>query len=274
MTIIYGKRTGIVIASKRERYTLRKDDELWKFSPGLYSMSGNSFSEYMNIMKDKGINYSEVHTTRNAYYSDTAFMRACVEKTGGKLFYDGVIDGSDIVGDLCNHVEQFCGTKAPTKISFDAVIVTGYQKINLGQGLSSTSGYDKDQDGLSNWEEVNTDLLSWNMDGSIDLPTLKYCYENYPESTYVKEGLDRFCIEKTEGIPSSDAFKAFEQYMNGVKILPIRSNPCEKDSDGDGYSDIEDIKPLNRCNNGRRIIDLCQLSVEYVILILIHFQAL
>lgn len=220
----------------------RKDSRKFVFylPTAIHRMPVTSFNDYMNRMKSSGIRYSEVHNVQEAYGSNTAYMKKCMEDTGGKLFFDNYPEDNELSTEL---YEYIVNTEQKEIVPvYGAVIATGYKKIYLGEPLCSTSNYDKDKDGLTNWEEVNTDLITWNIDGSIELPTLKYCYENYPESTYVKEGLDRFQNKFIEGKPTSDAYKAFNAYMGSIKILPIRSNPCEKDSDGDGYSDKVEVK--------------------------------
>ena len=165
-----------------------------------------------------------------------------MEKTGGRFFSFGEVYWEEKIPELYRErIEKFSAAEPQTV--FKGIVATGYRTITLGKPLSSTSGWDSDNDGLTDWEEVNTDLLIWNRDGSITLPTLKYCVENYSEDSYVIAGLERFKRDVMQnGVPSNIYEEYFDNIMADTRILPIHSHPGMRDTDGDRYNDYAETR--------------------------------
>jgi hypothetical protein len=103
---------------------------------------------------------------------------------------------------------------------------------------------------------VDTDKIDWEADGTILLPTISNCLE-FADKAYAEDGLERFKSDQwVPGMPTS-IFEVYLDYiLNKTKILPIISDPTDVDTDGDGYTDDVDPRPL--------ISDLRRYSIERI----------
>lgn len=128
----------------------------------------------------------------------------------------------------------------------------GLTTIKLNQPLTDGSDEDYDNDGLSDWDEVNTNLI-YNMYAknnhsytpvikSSYLPTLADCKAYYTDISsqkiYVENGYETFEKYmrnelKDDGVAEED----IDEEIAKVRLLPINSNPADADSDGDGFFD-------------------------------------
>ena len=148
---------------------------------------------------------------------------------------------------------------------YKVISSTGLTTIKLDKPLTKDSGIDTDYDGLSDWDEVNTDLIikifaekhtgeSWLQSGNLKistyaLPTFGELRHAYNDLFYVQNGLAKW-LQDNDG--SGDPYKE----VDCKKVLPIISSPVDVDSDGDGYWDciendlekppytIQDAQPL------------------------------
>ncbi len=205
---------------------------------GITNIGFYHFRESLAEMAERGICYSELHDSTSPYMIYTGELRSFVEKTGGRFFsMSNPYWETEILEFYRNRIEEFLAGKPQTV--FKGITATGYRTIILEAPLSSTGGCDSDRDGLTDWEEVNTKLLIWNCDGSITLPTLLYCVENYSEDSYVVVGLERFKKDVTQhGVPSNIYEEYIRHVMANTQILPIHSHPRRVDTDGDGILDF------------------------------------
>jgi|GEM_PF-3192476 len=126
----------------------------------------------------------------------------------------------------------------------------GENNVYLDAMPSATSNIDTDGDGLTDWEEIDIaflKLLGKYNNGTITLPTMLECLETKNSLNYVTEWtaiLDVTLINELKlKNYLADKVKALEALLN-VKVLPIKSNPASKDSDGDGILDPNDVYPL------------------------------
>ncbi len=209
---------------------------------GVMEMSPSNFANYMLTMFHYGINYSEVHDCDKAYAGYTYFMEKQINLTGGKLF-SLETSTSGMIDDFPDHVRECMSRRAVPQTKFGAIVATGYETITLLKPLSIWGESDTDNDGLTDWEEVNTDLLLWRTDGSIQLPTLEFCIENFCEDSYVVSGLNRFkeeILTGASGVPTNTYDEFIASRLKSIRILPIHSNPVAEDSDGDLVSDFEE----------------------------------
>ncbi len=115
--------------------------------------------------------------------------------------------------------------------SFEALVGTKWKKIKLDGILNANNGINSDTDSLTDWQEVNTNLLKLNNDGSYELPTLMETLE-YSDLLSILDAMVRW-----KGTP-------YEYPIGNIwnhKVLPILSDPTEEDSDGDEF--VDDIDP-------------------------------
>lgn len=126
----------------------------------------------------------------------------------------------------------------------------GWTTIKLKNPLTEGSNEDYDKDGLSDWKEVNTNLI-YTMYAknnhsytpvikSSYLPTLADCKSYYTninnQKIYVESGYEIF-INKNAGMYYHGDKEAAYAELSKLKILPIFSDPTKPDSDGDRIPD-------------------------------------
>jgi len=134
-------------------------------------------------------------------------------------------------GTIYNHIYN---NTMPAEKKLNAILATGLEEVILDEPLSD-SDIDTDEDGLRDWDEVDTqsELIKWNTDGSIVLPTFKDCIDKKGEDLfYVKEGLERFFGDN----PGNPYYNVYY-----TEVLPIVSDPTDEDGDEDFLSDYDEI---------------------------------
>lgn len=104
--------------------------------------------------------------------------------------------------------------------TYDIFVPTKWKTITLDGELNAVNLIDTDSDSLTDWEEVNTDLLLWHDDGSFELPT-------FTVSAYMVN-----CSRYNTPI-----YDFLKYDTPPIKYLPILSDPTEEDSDGDDLYD-------------------------------------
>ncbi len=121
--------------------------------------------------------------------------------------------------------EHFDKKVSQKRLKYTIILPTNWKTITLEDELSSDNNIDTDKDGLTDWEEVDVEKLILNDDGSFDLPV----------------------ITVNEILLNMSRFRAFEEYVPSdltIHYLPVISDPTQKDSDGDGINDDEEIRPI------------------------------
>ena len=205
---------------------------------GNTSVQSNYFSQ-LELCKRNNIIYSEVYSPYYAYIDPSygEMVEAAVEKTQGVIIRTGSTSGEEI----WNHLSKYVPTE---KVEYKAIIASGWQTITLDAPLDPENGVDTDGDTLLDWDEVDVDneLLVWNADGSVELPTIHECMMS-GKPVYVERGLDR--IIGAEGIPSDAAGEMVAMMIYTYRIMPINSDPTSVDSDKDEYVDSIDSFPLH-----------------------------
>lgn len=130
---------------------------------------------------------------------------------------------------------------------------TGRTDVKLDEKLNKHSGTDTDLDSLSDWDEVNVDLILKCMDGNPEypfpvnkntntiqndwLPRYTDLYGKYSDQTYLQNGLEQWIRKNASGGNPHVNIK-------DIRILPIHSNPVDADGDNDGVIDPYDSEPL------------------------------
>ena len=181
--------------------------------------------------------------------------------TGGKNFkYTGYV-GEDIADYIISY-----HTPNTYRIISNPKMVSGanYKHITLGSPITNeyneiskkiktfslfrnnyVDNYvDTDKDGLLDLEEIryafndSTDVISWDEEGNVLLPTIKDCLQFKHGKKYVESQLQKY-----------------DFLDNFVRILPVYSDPTVVDSDGDNVNDYLDAKPLKEFSDNYIIVD-------------------
>lgn len=198
---------------------------------GSTDVGSNYFSE-LDACSKLSINYSEI-MPEGWHYLSSAYGKRVAEaiaKTGGVTFrYNSTTTTEAVYKHICEYA-------APPTTEYMVTIANSWKKINLKGILDPDSDTDTDEDGLADWDEVNNKLITFGADGSPQLPKFGECTK-FPNRPYVTNGLDRF--HSSLSYPSTgDSFLDF--LYNNLYVLPIISDPTNKDSDGDAIFDNED----------------------------------
>lgn len=202
---------------------------------------GSGYFSQLDACSKLSINYSEI-MPESWYYENLAYgqkVEDAISKTGGvSLIYDFGPTTRDVY-------EHICKCTAPPQIKFNALVPTGWKTITLNAVLDEENGIDTDEDELTDWDEVDTDRLSWDVDGSVVLPTIERCI-SFAEKPYAEDGLSRFkAAHWVSGMPSTAFEQCIAYVVSSTYVLPIFSDPTKKDSDGDEIDDKYDPHALN-----------------------------
>ena len=204
---------------------------------------GSMYFDQINTCAKLGINYSELMPAGYSYIDPSYGQQVdnAIKSTGGlNLTY-----GTNSESSVYNHIVE---NVAPPHVEFKAVLPTGWETISLVNVLDPNNGAKSDNDDLTDWEEVDTEsgLITWDNYGNIQLPTFEQCLNKVHD-----QGFSYVLNEYSDSIPSY-----MHRYFYGVEILPIKSNPCEEDSDGDGLNDGYDPNSLSANNYSSQMIAL------------------
>lgn len=198
-------------------------------------LTGEDFSNYTNWAKgqpdncerqeDRLMIYKETNPVNKygtyGYWNDLNNSGICKNET----FF-----GAENIGFICEW-DSF-GTE---ETKFETLIATKWEKIVLKDKLNAANGVDTDSDSLTDWKEVNTQLLKWNDDGSFELPTF---FDVYNMTDYIS------AIKAFDRLEGTIYELPILTEIYTLRILPIFSNPCNEDSDNDSIPDYLDLKPL------------------------------
>ena len=228
---------------------------------------GSMYFDQINTCSRLGINYSELMPSGYYYLSPSYGQQVAdaIASTNGL--------NATYSTDSSNHVyNHICEYAAPPQVEFNAIVPTGWKTISLNGILDSENGVKSDDDTLTDWEEVMTEKLSWDTDGTVILPTIQKCI-SYATKPYAEDGLARFKSDQwISGMPSSDFERYLYYVINNTYILPIYSDPTNEDTDGDGLLDINDPAPMTEKNygssyitmNDEQYVKILQQCLEYL----------
>lgn len=150
--------------------------------------------------------------------------------TSGILVYSY----TDFSDDILNYIYGY-EPNVPTS-KYNMIASNGLKLILLNAELNANSTTDTDVDTLTDWKEVNQDRVIVNSDGTVQLYTYKEYVEKYePLSTVHYAWAVRY-----EGTVNSEG-KSLEQIMSGIYVLPVLSDPTQKDGDNDGILDADEF---------------------------------
>lgn len=200
---------------------------------------GNMYFDQISTCEKLGINYSELMPEGYIYLNPTYGQQVAdaIASTNGMNATYGSSSQLQIYKHIVAHA-------APPQMEFDAIVPNGWKHIVLEGILDAENGVNSDTDELTDWEEVNTELINWDTDGTVILPTIQDCIA-FVGVSYAEEGLDRFKLVKGEHISLINIEAYIDYVLSSTYILPIHSDPTEADTDGDGLGDFLDNQPLD-----------------------------
>lgn len=202
---------------------------------------GDGYFDQINICGRFGINYSEL-MPEGYYYIYPSYGQqvndAIASTNGISITY-----GSNSANTVYNHIIQ---NSAPPQVKFDAITAVGWDTIVLDDVLDKFNGVDTDDDSITDWDEVDTNKLKWNNDGTVVLPSLSECMA-FAKKSYSEDGIKQYKADQwVSGMPDS-AFQSYLEYIfTKTFVLPILSDPTKRDSDLDGIPDPLDSKKLEK----------------------------
>lgn len=165
----------------------------------------------IEMLKEKGIKTSVI----TEYNKMDKYEKLCNSTKGQWI---------NLLGEFNKSIYNILLQKS--KGSYYGISATDLSVITLNEKPTKNGKTDTDGDGLSDSEEINWKWIA-ETDNKLELPTLKKL------------------IESNYNIDASSLKNIL--YMDKilkVKVIPLLSNPAEKDSDGDYYSDKDDKHPF------------------------------
>jgi len=205
------------------------------------------------------INFSTVTGAfQTIEYQEKSYAKLLSYDTGGinidNIYYENV------VSKCIEHIYD----QKPANV-YKAIIATGYQTVVLDKPLTEKDKEnakkiyknpdyqfnedelngcaDTDDDGLFDFQEVmfftkkifqKDDVINFK-NGEIILPTIRTISESYTELAYIKEGMEKARIQYGD---------CWDYFYRNYPVLPIYSDPTQKDTDNDSVDDSIDKKPL------------------------------
>jgi len=215
-------KTGFAVANEIE---VRENAQKHLFLiDGLVEPIAASSNSDLSEMLEEGFNFGIICNANSSNYSAyyTLASGNVSEKIGG--FKDFVIDQIDFTESTEEDGEYIITSSGLTPLPED-----------FGE-ISTDSKADYDGDGIADTTEIyfsalgkdGTMLVGYDDNGGVILPSYAECIA--AGGTYVKSGLSRL------GGTSA------AEYLEKIKVLPIRSDPTSKDGDGDGILDITEYE--------------------------------
>ena len=210
------------------------------------------FYNQNSICSKFDIHYSEIYLKGYSYLSKETETRVLtlIESTKGIFLEFSYFAAGEVYEHIRQNVEPVV-----QPVDFNVILPTGWNQITLTQPLSSTNGANSDTDSLTDWEEVNTNMVSWDANGEIVLPTIYECMQS-TEVAYAQSGLDRFLSNIMTEPNLSDCQARMDYVVHNCEILPIYSNPVEEDTDQDGINDDMDIRPMKDDDYNDKFVEL------------------
>lgn len=212
---------------------------------------GSGYFSQLDACSRLSINYTELMPSGYSYVSSSYandVANAIAKTKGLNLTYNSSTSTTTVYNHICECV-------APPRTEYQAIVPTGWKTIKLKGILDPNHDVHSDEDGKPDWHEVDNEHIGFNSDGSVILPTIEECI-NFADKPYAENGLSRFRSDHwVSGMPSSTFEQYFSNVLSSTYVLPIFSDPTNKDSDGDGLLDwvigsgdkdhIEDPYPLS-----------------------------
>lgn len=213
-------------------------EKFWKSNP--YREEANKlYIDYWNSSLSSYLG----ETMRNAvkkgeiYLFDVSYSKQDYDFLYGHIIPRENSSISDIVGGYCSGDSELLGNCVANQILDDygervyIVSSSGLKRMTRSFFLLDSLGkLDYDDDGLANIDEINMEsgLIKKIAYDEYEFPTLLECLEY--GNVFTMEGLNRF-------YNGTMIAKGLKEYMDNIRVLPLKSDPTMRDSDGDGILD-------------------------------------
>ena len=215
--------------------TFRNNSERFVFT--LYNGSTDCQGiDQIDICNDPNmnINYSEVlgGVVYIGTESAVSVLDTVIQKNGICIIYDE--NSADVIYEhICDNMQLKVPDEHEDKIYFGM----DWSEMNLSTPLKINGNTDSDKDGLTDWEEVNSEFLENN---GITINNNEYITEEQlPSAWYMLK-------TKYNYVPfrfvNSNNFELYS-ILNEIKVLPINSNPLKESSAEDGINDFDKLRP-------------------------------
>ena len=213
----------------------------------IMARSDMSKNIYQHLQHSENIHVSFV--SRDMKPATNSYVENIAKASDGKIFADFDVE------EIKNYIWSYSDVAAN---NYKIITANNYETITLDSVLRKNSGTDTDKDKLSDWQEINTELIERLKPGAADkgyltmddMPTINDII-GYHEQAYVQSGLDRL---------TRDSLQYGSNPVEGVyrqAVTPIRSCPVDADSDNDGVIDRYDNYPLCKGN-----VDIRYTTIE------------
>ncbi len=197
--------------------------------------TSNTLIDHINLCKENNINVSEFNPY-GWYYISSSYgekVKNTITSTGGLYKTFDYIKPEQLFNHIINNL-------ADPQDDFVGLVPTGWKELVLSAPLEQDSLTDTDDDGKTDWNEVDNKLLSWDSTGKIK----PISYEVYCKI------VDPFGYSKF-----IDAYKYSTEHWKDTPIIPLVSDPTNPDSDEDGLGDKFDAKPFEKFDERFIIVD-------------------
>ena len=192
-------------------------------------------TDQIQICNDLDINYSEVMARGTIYLTSERavdVLNAVVESNGICIMGDE--NSARIIYEhICDNMEL----EIPDDHEDKVYMGMDWNELTLSSPLQINGSTDSDNDGLTDWEEVNSDFLEKN---GIILNDNEYITkEQIPSAWYMLKSKYNCVPFRYVNSNNSEIFNI----LNEIKVLPVNSNPLRKSSADDGINDFDKLKP-------------------------------
>ncbi len=191
--------------------------------------------DQIEICQMLDINYSELLSIGLIYANierAAVVMDEVMKSNGICLIYDE--NSADVIySHICDNMQL----EVPDEHEDKVYMGMDWNELNLTAPLQIDGDTDSDNDGLTDWEEVNSDFLK---ESGIILNESEYISEEQlPSAWYIlKSKYNCFPYRYLK----SNNFEVYK-ILNQIKVLPVVSNPLKESSADDGVNDYDKLKP-------------------------------
>lgn len=191
--------------------------------------------DQIEICRSLDINYSEL-LTAGLMYANTErasnVLDEVIKSNGICIMYDEN-SANVIYNHICDNMELETPEPFEDKIYFGM----DWNEVNSNVSLQVNGDVDSDNDGLTDWEEINSAFFE---NSGIVLNDGEYITEEQLPSAWYMLKSKYGCIPFR--YLNSNNFKIFD-ILNQIKVLPVISNPMRESSADDGINDFDKLKP-------------------------------